>query len=89
MVDAVGSDVTEFEAGQRVMTLTMAGTWQEYVLASANVVFPVPDNLSDGVASQALINPLTAQLLLFDVLKAKPGDWVIQTAAGLGGRTAG
>jgi NADPH:quinone reductase len=81
-IDAVGAGVTEWKVGQRVIPLGVEGTWQEAIIASEKALMPTPDGLPDKIACQMLANPLTAYLLLFELLDAKAGDWVVQTAAG-------
>jgi NADPH:quinone reductase-like Zn-dependent oxidoreductase len=80
-IDAVGPDVTQWKVGQRVIPLGVEGTWQEAVIASEKALMATPEGLPDKIACQMLANPLTAQLL-FELLDAKAGDWVVQTAAG-------
>ncbi|MEV6763690.1 zinc-dependent alcohol dehydrogenase family protein [Streptomyces sp. NPDC051105] len=60
----------------------MAGTWQEYLVADAHRLLPVPDRLSDSSACQLAVNPLTALLLVTRELDVQPGEWLVQTAAG-------
>ena len=81
-IDAIGPDVTAWQVGQRVIPLGVEGTWQEAVIAPEKALMATPEGLPDPIACQMLANPLTAHLLLFDILDAKAGDWVVQTAAG-------
>jgi NADPH:quinone reductase-like Zn-dependent oxidoreductase len=81
-IEAIGSDVTDWKVGQRVIPIGVEGTWQESIIAQEGALMPTPEGLPDNIACQLLANPLTAYLLLFDVLDAKAGDWVVQTAAG-------
>ncbi|HVJ56018.1 MAG TPA: zinc-dependent alcohol dehydrogenase family protein [Aliidongia sp.] len=81
-IEAVGDDVADWVPGQRVIPLGVEGTWTEAMAVPEQVLLAVPDEMPDQIACQMLVNPLTAYLLLFEVLKAKPGDWVIQSAAG-------
>ena len=81
-IDAVGPGVTHWKVGQRVIPLGIEGTWQEQLIVPEQAMMPTPEGLPDKIACQLLANPLTAQLLLFDILDAKAGDWVVQTAAG-------
>lgn len=66
--------------GQRVTTVGVTGTWQEFVVADAAQVLPVPDSLSVSTAAQLIVSPLTAWLLVTG-LGLGPGDWLVQTAA--------
>ncbi len=81
-VDAVGAGVTEIAAGQRVVKLGDAPTWQEAVVVAAEDALAVPDDLSDDAAAQLFVNPLTAHLLLDAAPGLTDGDAVILTAGG-------
>ena len=81
-VAGVGEGVTHLSAGQRVIPLGVAGTWQEFVVAPAERVMPVPDSVTDQTAAQFVVNPLTAWIMTVDELALQPGEWLLQTAAG-------
>ena len=80
-IEALGPDVTGWRVGQRVIPLGIEGTWAEAILVPEQAMLPTPEGLPDTIACQLLANPLTAYLLL-ELLDAKAGDWVVQTAAG-------
>jgi len=82
VVDELGSGTDGLTVGQRVITIGVKGTWQEHVVADAGQVLPVPDSMSDSTAAQVLANPLTAVILTGDELNVRPGEWLLQTAAG-------
>ena len=82
MIDELGSGADGLTVGQRVITIGVKGTWQEYVVADAGRVLPVPAGMSDSTAAQILANPLTAVILTGDELDVRPGEWLLQTAAG-------
>ncbi|MGA5537393.1 zinc-dependent alcohol dehydrogenase family protein [Mycolicibacterium nivoides] len=82
VIDEIGSDTEGLTVGQRVMTIGVTGTWQEYVVADAEQVLPVPAGMSTSTAAQLLSNPLTAVILTSNVLDVRPGEWLLQTAAG-------
>lgn len=81
-VAAVGAEVKNLRTGQRVIPLGVSGTWQEYLLAESTRLIPVPDSVSDQTAAQFLVNPLTAWIMTIEELALKPGEWLLQTAAG-------
>src|SRR5262249_49805049 len=81
VVDALGDGVSHLRIGQRVVTVGLLGTWQDYVVHDAAQVLPVPDGLSTSTAAQLVTNPLTATLLVRE-LDVQPGEWLLQTAAG-------
>lgn len=81
VVAALGEGVNGLQVGQQVVPLQSAGTWQEYIVADAGTVLPLPPGLSDAQASMLLVNPTTAWLLLREVLAVQEGEWVLQNAA--------
>ena len=82
LIDELGSGADGLTVGQRVITVGVRGTWQEYVVADADRVLPVPVGMSSSTAAQLLSNPLTAVILTGDELDVRPGEWLLQTAAG-------
>ena len=82
VIDQFGSGTDGLTIGQRVVTIGVTGTWQEYIVADGSRVLPVPAAMSDSTAAQLLSNPLTAVILTGDVLDVQPGEWLLQTAAG-------
>jgi NADPH2:quinone reductase len=81
-VAAVGGEVKNLRAGQRVIPLGVPGTWQEYILAESAQLIPVPDGVSDQTAAQFVVNPLTAWIMTVEELALDSGEWLLQTAAG-------
>lgn len=67
-----------YPVGTRVL-FTALGTWKEYVCAPVNSVVPVPVNMSNEIACQAFINPLTAYAML-EESGLKEGDKLLITA---------
>jgi NADPH:quinone reductase-like Zn-dependent oxidoreductase len=67
-----------FQKGAKVI-FTAIGTWKEYVSVPANLLIPVPAGMTDEVACQAFVNPLTAYGML-ETSGLKAGDWLLITA---------
>jgi NADPH:quinone reductase-like Zn-dependent oxidoreductase len=80
-VTELGSGANGIKVGDRVVTVGHQGTWQDYVAVDTERLLPVPDHVTDSAAAQLVINPLTA-LLLVRELDVRPGEWLLQTAAG-------
>ncbi|SLJ83244.1 zinc-binding dehydrogenase [Psychrobacter sp. DAB_AL43B] len=80
VIDAVGSEVKDLKVGQRVAAASVQATWAEYFVASADMIFPVPDSLKDEMAAQLIAMPLSA-LMLLEFLEVESGQWVIHNAA--------
>jgi NADPH:quinone reductase-like Zn-dependent oxidoreductase len=83
-VDAVGEGV-DLKRGARVAFFPGRAAWSELATVAAEYVTVIPDGISDEVAAQLHVNPLTAALLLRATARAriKPEtDVVVLTAAG-------
>lgn len=80
VIDAVGSDVKHLKVGQRVAAASVQATWAEYFVASADMIFPIPDDLDDEMAAQLIAMPLSA-LMLLEFLEVESGQWIIHNAA--------
>ncbi|KXN71462.1 NAD(P)-binding protein [Conidiobolus coronatus NRRL 28638] len=88
IVEKVGKNVNRVKVGQRVVILpgigddymSVVGTWSAYGVYKEYILFPVPDEISDEVASQATSNPVTAYGIL-DKLNAPKGEYIVQSAA--------
>lgn len=61
----VGSSVSKWAVGDRVMALTNGGSYAEEVAVDAGSVFPVPDVFSDEQAGAFVETYLTAWLNIF------------------------
>lgn len=72
-VIACGEGVEVCKVGDRVLPLFGEGTWQDWVLAPEYGCVRVPPMLDDNAACQLYINPLTAWLLLSEVLRLPNG----------------
>ena len=80
IVDAVGEGADDSLKGQRVAVAGVHGAWAEHVLAPADGILPLPDEISDEQGAQLIAMPFSA-ISLLDSLKAEKGDWILQTAA--------
>jgi trans-2-enoyl-CoA reductase len=87
IVHEVGEGVTTVAKGQRVVPFLVEerlkgeGSWQQYISLRQELVWPVPDSISDVAAAQFIVNPWTVYGMLTD-LKVPKGEYVLQTAAG-------
>jgi NADPH:quinone reductase-like Zn-dependent oxidoreductase len=90
-VDLVGSGVTGFSVGQRVVALvawfaTQVGTYAEYVVVPVEALAAAPRDTEATAAATLPLNGITASLAL-DVIAPHPGTTVLVTGAagGVGG----
>jgi NADPH:quinone reductase-like Zn-dependent oxidoreductase len=68
-----------FPVGTRV-AFRYPGSWAEYAAVPPERLIEVPTDITDDVACQISLNPITAWALL-DEAKASVGDWIALTAA--------
>jgi NADPH:quinone reductase-like Zn-dependent oxidoreductase len=88
VVDAVGSAVTGFRAGQRVAALTVYGGYAEYLVRDASHFVPIPDGVADADAAAVILNFVTAWQAMHRVAGVKEGESVLVTGAAGGVGTA-
>jgi NADPH:quinone reductase-like Zn-dependent oxidoreductase len=86
VVTAVGEGASGFSSGDRVILLLGAtegrGTWVESVCVRADRLVRAPDVLTDAQAGALWVNYLSVWVMLEELLRLRPGDTLIQTAAG-------
>lgn len=84
VVEAVGPDVTELKAGDRVGYATgPIGAYSEARLMPVDKLIPLPSWIEERQAAAMLLQGLTAQFLLRQTYVVKPGDTIlVQAAAG-------
>jgi NADPH:quinone reductase len=80
-VTAVGAGVSGVAVGDRVAWTQAPGSYAEQVVASAQEVVPVPDDVPDDVAAALLLQGLTAHYLSSSAYPVQPRDWVVVHAA--------
>lgn len=66
---------------QKISGLSCPGTLQEYIIAPAHYVTPIPDGLSSDIAAPLLCGGATAYSALRKCC-AQPGDWVVVSGGG-------
>ena len=58
------------------------GLWQEFAVVDARKAIPVADSVPDEQAAMYLINPISAYVMVREVLKVPRDGWLLLTAAG-------
>ena len=88
VVDAVGLGVRGFAVGDRIAYVT--GTYGAYAserVLPAALALKLPEGVDERLAATVMVKGLTAEMLLRQVHRVKPGDLVlVQAAAGGVGR---
>ncbi|NMP21681.1 quinone oxidoreductase family protein [Sulfobacillus harzensis] len=88
-VEAIGDGVGSVAVGDRVIAFPKGGSYAEYVVAPANLVFPIPAAVDWDQAAALPTVAFTAYKLLHDVGRVVPGERVlVHAAAGGVGTTA-
>ena len=83
-VQAVGSGVSDFRAGQRVVAYPAKGGYAEYAVTKASLARPVPDGIEPAVAASVPTVCLTAWFALLEDGALKPGEQVLIQAGSSG-----
>jgi NADPH2:quinone reductase len=82
VIEEVGPDVTLFKIGDRVSHASMPiGAYSEKHIMPENKLVPVPDGVSNEVASCVTLKGITAEYLLHRAYPLKKGDKVLYHAA--------
>ena len=82
VVEAVGEGVTDIKVGDRVgYLLGPQGAYADVRLMPADVLIPLPVDLSDRTASTLMMKGMTAQYLFRQVYPLKGGETILYHAA--------
>ena len=82
VVEAVGPGVTDVRVGDRVgYLLGPQGAYSDVRIMPADVLIPLPDGISDRMASTLMMKGLTAQYLFRQVYPLKGGETILYHAA--------
>ncbi len=80
-VEALGPGVTEVRVGDRVASVSMAGSYAEYAAVPAEKLVPLPERVSFTQAAAAMLQGMTAQYLTSSTYLLKAGDTCLVHAA--------
>ena len=82
VVEAVGAGVTDFAPGDRVgYLLGPQGAYSDLRVMPAEVLIPLPDDITDRSAATLIMKGMTAQYLFRQVYRLKSGDTILYHAA--------
>ncbi|MDT8436468.1 MAG: zinc-binding dehydrogenase [Gemmatimonadota bacterium] len=76
-VDATGEGVDPSWEGRRVAATTPFGGYADVVCLKPDLVFPIPDGVSDDAAAALPVNYLTAWMMLHGMGVVREGDTVL------------
>ena len=83
-IDAIGTGVTGFTEGDRVISLTRFGGYSDVVVVPAGQAFHFPIEMSEAEAAAVPVTYLTAALALYRMAALTPGETVLIHNAGGG-----
>ena len=81
VVEAVGEEVTEVRAGDRVAGIGFSGAYAEYALVPAKTLVNVPEGVSSEQAAAVMLQGMTAHYLSHTTYPLKEGDICLIHAA--------
>lgn len=81
IVDAVGPNVTDVEAGERVAYAMEPGAYAEYAVVPAWKLVPLPAKLDSRSAAATMLQGMTAHYLTHSTYPLKQGDAALVHAA--------
>lgn len=82
-VEAVGPEVTEVKAGDRVAWAMQRGSYGEYAVVPSSILVKIPDGLDFQAAAAAMLQGMTAHYLTHSTYALKTGDvCLVHAAAG-------
>jgi NADPH2:quinone reductase len=84
IVDEVGSGITEFTPGQRVLAITHGSGMADYTLSRADMTFPIPDGMAFAEAAALPIVYHTSYFALRDRAPVQAGEWLLVHAGASG-----
>jgi NADPH:quinone reductase-like Zn-dependent oxidoreductase len=84
IIETVGSNVSEFSVGDRVVAFAGDGMWADVVTIPSEHCFKMPEKMSFEEGGALLVNYITAYHILFELGNLRPNKSVlIHMAAGL------
>jgi NADPH2:quinone reductase len=86
-IEAVGPDVIDLKAGDRVAYAMHRGSYAEYTVVPATQLVKLPENVGFDTAAAAMLQGMTAHYLTHSSFPLKKGDkCLVHAAAGGAGR---
>lgn len=83
-VEAIGSDVSGFKVGDRVLAFAADGGYRELTLAEAEGTFAIPDGMSFSEAAGLPIVYHTSYFAIENRAQLKAGEWLLVHAGASG-----
>lgn len=81
VIEAVGSEVSEFSRGDRVAYAGATGAYAEERLIDADALVRLPDAIGDRTVAAVLLQGVTARFLIKEVRPVTKGEFILVHAA--------
>tara|TARA_B100001029_G_C15038341_1_gene441752 strand:- start:555 stop:1580 length:1026 start_codon:yes stop_codon:yes gene_type:complete len=89
IIDKIGKDVKGLSVGEKVMGLSLNGSYSSHVCIDSNSIIKIPDNFKLDEAAAFPVAYITAYMMIFDLGNLQDGDtFLIHGAGGGVGTTA-
>jgi len=88
IIDKIGSDVQGLNIGDRVMGLTLNGSYSSQACINADTIIPLPEKFKLDEAAAFPVTYITAYMMMFDLGNLQDGDTFLIHGAGGGVGTA-
>jgi len=88
VIDKIGEDVKSLSIGDKVMGLTLSGSYSSQACINTDSIIPLPDNFMLDEAAAFPVTYITAYMMMFDLGNLQGGDTFLIHGAGGGVGTA-
>lgn len=88
IIDKIGENVKGFNIGDKVMGLTLSGSYSSQACINVNSIIPLPNKFSLEEAAAFPVTYITAYMMMFDLGNLQEGDTFLIHGAGGGVGTA-
>lgn len=87
IITEVGSEVTKYSVGEKVLVLMKSGCFSEEIVATAHDLIKIPDGITLDKAASLPVNFFTAWHAIHNIVKIFPNSRILITSAagGVGG----
>ena len=88
VIDKIGNNVEGLNIGDKVMGLTLGGSYTSHTCIDTNSIIPLPNNFNLDEAAAFPVTYITAYMMMFDLGNLQDGDTFLIHGAGGGVGTA-
>ena len=88
IIEKIGSEIKDLEVGQKVIGLSLNGSYSSHVCLDSKSIIPLPENFKLDEAAAFPVIYITAYMMMFDLGNLQDGDTFLIHGAGGGVGTA-